>query len=165
MKKHLTILAVVLFVFSNVSAVQNKTATINIKGFYLSMSRDSVKNIYNKFQNDKIAKYISLEKENYRDIIKLDNEFSSMGNKIEIAYNDSMKAENITFQYKVAGILFQAENKTAQEFVKQIRKEYRLPEMKFIDQGFVKLWTYTNKKAGYKISIDNKKNLRLQKIK
>jgi len=136
----------------------------NIKGFYLGMERKEVKEIYDNFKKNEVAKYISIESEKYRDLIQLDNEFSSMGNKIEIAYSEDGKTEGITFQYKTVDILFDAEKLSAEEFVKKFQKEYQIEEMKFEDMGIVKSWIYTDDKLNLKISIDGSKNLRLQKV-
>lgn len=134
----------------------------NIKGFYLGMNREEVKTMYDNFNQKQIAKYISFEKENYRDLIKLANEFSSMGNKIEIAYADSLVATSITFQYTTVAVLFEYGNLDETEFVEAFKKDYNIPEMKFKDMGMVKIWSYVNTEAGYQVTIDDSKNLRLQ---
>jgi len=147
-----------------VLSAQN-TDVFKIKGFYLDMSRIEVKEIYDNLKKNEVAQYISFEKENFRDLIKLDNEFSSMGNKIEIAYEEDEKLKELTFQYKTVNILFKAEKLSAAEFVQQFKDEFGIAEMEYKDMGFVKKWSYTDKKRNIKISIDDSKNLRLQKFK
>ena len=165
MKKYIpTIVFIILILLSQSSSIYCEEA-FNIQGFYLGMNREEVKKLYDNFEQTQIAKHISLEKENYRDLIKLDNEFSSMGNKIEIAYDDSLEVINITFQYKTVAILFDYGNLEEGEFVEAFKKEYEIPEMKFEDMGMVKTWSYVNNEKKYKISIDDYKNLRLQVLK
>lgn len=141
------------------------TKMINIKGFYLGMNRSAVEGEYKKLKTSGIARYISIEHEKYRDMIKLDNEFSSMGNKIDIFYDKGGKVTGITFQYKTVNILFKAEKLSAEELVKNIEKEFKLPTMKFKDQGMFQNWTHIDSELNIKISIDSSKNLRLKKMK
>jgi hypothetical protein len=114
------------------------------------------------FQKQKVAQYISIENEKYRDMIKIDNEFSSMGNKIDIFYDESGKANSIHFQYKTANILFDAEKLTPEEFVNKFQKDHNIPNMEFKDLGIVKSWIYFDEKTGTKLSIDDYKNVKLQ---
>ena len=139
--------------------------SFQIKGFYLGMTKQEVKSIYEKFKEQKIAQHLSRESEEYRDIIKIDNEMSSMGNKIEIMYDDSLHANGITFQYKIVEILFDYGNQEAEQFVEAFTEEYNIPEMEFKDMGIIKNWHYINKELGYKILIDDGKNVRLQMLK
>jgi hypothetical protein len=162
MKKLFSTIIYAMVLLLSLSASINCEEPFDIKGFYLGMNREEVKTIYDNFKKNQIAEYVSLEQENYRDLINLDNEFSSMGNKIEVAYDDSLKATNITFQYKTVAILFDYGNLDETEFVEAFRKDYKIPEMKFEDMGMVKTWGYANTEAGYKISIDDYKNVRLQ---
>lgn len=159
----------ILFIFLSMIVVPvlsaQNTDVFKIKGFYLDMSRIEVKEIYDNLKKNEVAQYISFEKENFRDLIKLDNEFSSMGNKIEIAYEEDEKLKELTFQYKTVNILFKAEKLSAAEFVQQFKDEFGIAEMEYKDMGFVKKWSYTDKKRNIKISIDDSKNLRLQKFK
>ena len=136
-----------------------------IRGFYLGMTKQDVKGIYEKFKEQEIAEHLSMETEDYRDIIKVDNEMSSMGNKIEIMYDDSLHANSITFQYKAVEILFDYGNQEVEQFVKTFAEEYKIPEMEFKDMGMIKNWRYINKEVGYKILIDDGKNVRLQILK
>jgi len=159
----------ILFIFcvlllTSSGSVQNSDRFI-IKDFYLGMKRTEVNKIYNLLKKNEVAQYISVEKENYRDLIKLDNEFSSMGNKIEIAYDENEKVQEITFQYKTVNILFDSEKLEAKDFVKKFQEEYKIDKMEYKDMGFVKSWIYIDKELKIKISIDDYKNLRLQKIK
>jgi hypothetical protein len=55
------------------------------------------------------------------DLIQVDNEFSSMGNKIEIGYDESGKVTTIKFQYKTVDILFEASALSAEDFVARFR--------------------------------------------
>jgi len=135
---------------------------ISIKGFYLGMGKGEVKQVYEKLKTSGVAKYISIENEKYRDMIKLDNEFGSMGNKIDIFYDDNGKLIGVTFQYKTVNILFKAEKLKVEEFVTNFEKEFNLPRMKFQDMGMVKNWTHVDKNLKLKISIDDYKNLRLK---
>lgn len=137
---------------------------IKIKGFYLGMEKSEVKLVYEKLKTGKVAKYISIENEKYRDMIKLDNEFGSMGNKIDIFYSEKEKVTGITFQYKTVNVLFKAEKLSADEFVKGFEREFQLPRMSYRDMGMVKTWTHVDKNLKLKISIDNSKNLRLKNL-
>ena len=164
MKTYLITAVLFLFCiqFGFTGSVENEA--LEIKGFYLGMEKSAVQKNYQQLMNDKVAKYISIENEEYRDLIKLDNEFGSMGNKIEIEYDDSGKAKSITFQYTTVDILFEASDMEAEVLVKEIEKKYKLPEMVFEDLGMVKIWTYVNEELKYKISVDDYKNLRVQRI-
>lgn len=164
MKIYLIFVLACFFLFLSSFAETPDSEPLKMKGFSLGMDKAAVKKIYQQMEKEKVATYISIEREEYRDLIKLDNEFSSMGNKIEIEYDDKMKAKNITFQYTTVDILFEAIDMEAEVLVKLIEKKYNLPEMVFEDQGFVKIWKYINEKLKYKISVDDYKNLRLQRI-
>ena len=160
------LITVVLFLFcihyGFTDSAENEA--LEIKGFYLGMEKSAVQKNYQQFMNDKVAKNISIENGEYRDLIKLDNEFSSMGNKIEIEYDDTGKAKSITFQYTTVDILFEASDMEAEILVKEIEKKYKLPEMVFEDLGMIKIWKYVNEELKYKISVDDYKNVRLQRI-
>ena len=136
-----------------------------IKNFYLGMDRAEVQEQYALFQKNKIAEYISIEKEQYRDLIKLDNAFSSMGNLLEIGYDENEKCNDITFQYKTVNILFDAAKLDVEAFIQKLQKDYNIPEMEYHDMGVVKIWKYEDTEQGIKISVDNNKNLRLQYLK
>ncbi len=157
-------MASVITVFSfHVDAFE--TEPLKIKGFYIGMSKSQVQEVYKKLQADKIAAYISIESENYRDLIKIDNEFSSMGDKVEIFYDESMKVSGITFQYKTVNILFNSTDQSAEEFVETLVKKFELPEMEMEDMGITKIWKCQLEKQGLKISVDGSKNLRIQMLK
>ena len=162
MYKPAIITLIIFFCISLTLAQFTKPEKFKIKDFYLGMERSEVKVQYELFQKKKVAKYISIEKENYRDLIMLDNEFSSMGNKLEIAYDESLKCNGITFQYKTVDILFDAAKMEAKDFVEKFKKDYKIPKMEYKNMGFVNSWIYTDEKQGIKISIDDYKNLRLQ---
>lgn len=165
MYKCILIFIFVFFSFQSISAQSTIQKKFKVKEFYLGMDRSEVQTQYELFLKNKIAQYISIEKEKYRDIIKLDNELSSMGNKLEIGYNEKGKCNSITFQYKTVNILFNASKLDAKEFVQKFQKEYKIPKMEFKDMGFVKSWIYNDKKRGIKLTIDDSKNLRLQYLK
>jgi len=164
MKTYLITVVLFLFCIQYGFTDSGENKILEIKGFYLGMEKSAVQKNYQQLMNDKVAKYISIENEEYRDLINLDNEFSSMGNKIEIEYDETGKAKNITFQYKTVDILFEANDMDAEVLVKEIEKKYKLPEMVFEDLGMVKIWTYVNEELKYKISVDDYKNLRVQRI-
>jgi hypothetical protein len=138
---------------------------LRIQGFYLGMTPEETETIYEGFKANKTAEHISMEREDYRIQIKLDNEFSSMGNKIEVAFDDSLRANSITFQYKTVPILFDFGMLDTPEFVEKFRKTFKLGKMEFKDMGVIKNWRYENKEEGYKITIENQKNVRLQVLK
>jgi len=165
MKNGLILVILLAFFVPAVYGNTGDSEPLVIKGFYLGMSKAEVQQIFELFKENQTAKYVSIMNERFRTSIKLDNDFSSMGNKIDIFYNIKGKVNDITFQYKTVDILFEATEFTAEMFMQYISEKYELPEMKFKDQGFVKSWIYQNKKLNYKISIDNNKNLRLQNIK
>ena len=164
MKTYLTI--VILFSFFVLYGFTDspEKEQLVIKGFSLGMNKAEVKKVYEQFEKDKVAEYISIENEKYRDLIKLDHELSSMGNKIEIEYDESGKAKNITFQYKTVDILFEASNMEAEEMVKEIENKYNLSKLEYQDLGMVKTWTYINEELKYKITVDDYKNVKLQRI-
>ena len=164
MKTYLVTIVLILFCIQYGVTDSAENETLQMKGFYLGMEKSDVQKNYQQLMNDKVAKYISIEKGEYRDLIKLDNEFSSMGNKIEIEYDDTGKAKSITFQYKTVDILFEASEMEAEVLVEEIEEKYELPEMVFEDLGMVKIWKYVNEELKYKISVDDYKNVRLQRI-
>ena len=164
MKFFFTILIICVICTVTIFAGEKQEGRFEMKGFYLGMEQAEVQALYEQLQKDKTAEYISLEREKYRDMIKLDKEFSSLGNKIDIEYDDDGLAKKITFQYKTVAILFEANDLDAEGLVQKIEEEYHLPEMEFEDMGMVKTWTYINDKLNYKISVDDVKNVRLQRM-
>ena len=162
MNKSFVALFLPIFLLVNLSGSLYSDEPFDIKGFYLGMTKQDVKSIYEKFEEQEIARHLSMESEDYRDLIKIDNEMSSMGNKIEISYGDSLKANSITFQYKAVEILFDYGDLEVEKFVEAFKKEYEIPEMEFKDMGMIKNWRYFNEELGYKILIDDGKNIRLQ---
>ena len=165
MKKIIICMVVLLFTAFNGFSYISIPEPVKFKGFYIGMSKSKVQEVYKKLQADKFAEYISIESENYRDIIKIDNEFSSMGNKVEVFYNESGRVTGITFQYKTVSILFKNCSQSAEEFMEAFTKEYDLPKMEFNDMGMVKTWKCKLESEGFQISIDNSKNLRIQMLK
>ena len=153
---------ILILFLSSMFYAQEVSKPVSIKGFYLGMAKPDVESIFEDMKKKNVAERISIERENYRDLITLDNEFGSMGNKIEINYDDNGLAKSFLFQYTTVDILFTAADKTVEEFVDEFRKEYSILEMEFEDSGFVKLWKYIS--IGYQITIDNNKNLRLMRV-
>jgi len=165
MKKAFLCLVIFSLFIPTAFAVSKDSTTTTVKGFYVGMERSEVKKIYEQFKKDKIASHLNFEKENYRDLIMVDNEFSSMSNKIEVAYDENYKATGITFQYKTVPILFESGKLGAEEFVKKFVEEYKLPEMKYEDMGMFKMWSVILDTLKIKVSIDDYKNIRIQKVK
>lgn len=137
---------------------------LTVKGFHLGMDREAVKEVYDGFVRDQVAERISMESEEYRDLITVDNELSSMGNKVELAYDESGLVKGITFQHKTVDILFDAAEEGAEAFVARFCEEFGLPAMEKKDQGVIVLWALTNEAEGFKVSVDNNKNLRIQQL-
>lgn len=135
---------------------------LQIKGFYLGMPTPEVRQLYESMKANEVAPYISIETSEYRDLIMIDNEFSSMGNKIEIQYDESGAANYFKFQYKTTAILLNYDATEPSDFVAAFRKQYGIPEMKFEDMGIVKTWSYVDPDTGYKLSIDDQMNVTLQ---
>jgi len=164
MKRSVTIwLACVLFVCYAISSFNNPEP-LKLKGFYLGMDKTEVHSVYQKMKSDEMAQYISIESSEFRDLIQVDNEFSSMGNKIEIVYDESGKVTSIKFQNKTVDILFDASALSAEEFVNKFSEEYEIPEMKFNDMGMVKTWTYSDEARKFSLSIDDYKNITLKTL-
>lgn len=137
---------------------------LTVMGFHLGMDREAVQDVYQGFVEDQVAERVSMEKEDYRDLITLDNELSSMGNKVELAYDDDGAVTGITFQHKTVDILFDATAEDAEAFVARFCRDHGLPEMEKKDQGVIVVWSYTDEANGYKVSVDNSKNLRIQRL-
>jgi uncharacterized protein YuzE len=156
-------LASLIFAVSAFSYSQ-ETEHLNLKGFYLGMEKTEVQRLYQKLKSDAVAQYISMESSEYRDLIQVDNEFSSMGNKIEIGYDESGKVDYIKFQYKTVDILFEASSLSAEDFVVRFQEEHNIPEMTFQDMGMVKTWTYTDGGGKFSLSIDDYKNITLKAL-
>lgn len=135
---------------------------LKIKGFYLGMPQSEVRQLYETMKANDAAPYISIETSEYRDLITVDREFSSMGNKIEIQYGDDGKANYFKFQYKTVAVLLDYGVTEPADFVAAFREQYGIPEMEFQDMGMVKTWSYTDPEAGYKLSIDDSMNVTLQ---
>ena len=138
--------------------------SIELRGFFLGMGKADVDKVIQEFKSKAVAEYISLERAEFRDLIQVDNEFSSMGNKIELSYDTKGKVEAIKLQYKTVDILFQAGALEAEDFVKKFAADQAIPEMKFEDMGMVKTWTYSNEELGYSVSIDDYKNITLKTL-
>ena len=135
---------------------------LKIKGFYLGMSQSEVRQLYESLKANEVAQYISIETSEYRDLITVDREFSSMGNKIEVQYTESGAANYFKFQYKTVAVLLDYGVTEPGDFVAAFREQYGIPEMKFEDMGMVKTWSHTDPEAGYKLSIDDYMNVTLQ---
>ena len=132
------LIILILFV-SSIFYAQEDSKPVTIKGFYLGMAKSDVESQFEDMKNKKVAERISIERENYRDLITVDNEFGSMGNKIEINYDENGIAKSFLFQYTTVNILFTAADKSVEEFVNEFKKEYSISEMEIEDSGFVKL--------------------------
>ena len=137
---------------------------LTVKGFHLGMDRDAVQAAFQALLDANVAETVSLEREPYRDLITVENELGSMGNKVELAYNEDGVVTGLTFQHTTVDILFDAAAESAEAFVARFCGEYDLPGMERDDQGFVTLWTFKNEEGGYQVSIDNGKNLRIQRL-
>jgi hypothetical protein len=158
MKRLILVLLIGALVVIQAYSYSEDPNPLNLKGFYLGMEKNEVNELYLKIKSDQVAKYISIEPSQYRDLIKLENEFSSMGNKIELNYDENGKVVYIKFQYTTVDILFDAKALSAEEYVQKIKEEYDIPEMEFKDMGMVKTWTYSDEKRKFSLSIDDYKN-------
>ncbi len=87
MKRAFVITALVISVALSLHSQQ----PVKILDFYMGMSKEEVKDIYTRMKEVPVAQYVSIEPGRYRDQIKVDNEFSSMYNKIDILYDDNGK--------------------------------------------------------------------------
>jgi hypothetical protein len=105
-----------------------------------------------------------MENSEFRDLIQMDKEFSSMGNKIEIGYDGSGKVTDIKFQYKTVDILFEASSLEAKDFVTRFQEDLSIPEMTFQDMGMVKTWSYIDEARKFSLSIDDYKNITLKAL-
>ncbi|MBA7683143.1 hypothetical protein ES703_91501 [subsurface metagenome] len=154
MKKNTIIFLSAIFCFLKLSAEEPKSP--GLKGFYVGITKEEVKILYEKFKTNAVAQYIDIETEAYRDQIKLDN---------ESIFNPGLSKFSITFQYKTVDILFDAAQMSAEELVKKLQEKLQIPEMKFQDMGMVKSWSHTYEEVKVKLSVDNNKNIRLQALK
>jgi len=147
-----------------VRAQEGATAkpVLSIAGFYLGMERSEVELLYEKLKADGVAEFVSIESAEFRDLITLDREMSSMGNKIELQYAETGAVTYIKFQYKTVGILLDAAELEPTELVQAFCKDHGIPEMEFQDMGIVQTWSYEDTESGYQVSIDNAKNITLQ---
>jgi len=164
MKKTFILLFVSALSVCNAFSNSSDSEPLKIKGFYLGMEKTEVHKLYQKLKSDQVAEYISIESSEFRDLIQVDNEFSSMGNKIEIGYDESQKVTDIKFQYKTVDILFDASALDAEDFVNRFREEYNIPEMEFQDMGMVKTWSYSDETRKFSLSIDDYKNITLKAL-
>ncbi len=138
--------------------------SLQLGGFYLGMGKAEATEVYQDLKNRAVAQYISIERAEFRDLIQVDNEFSSMGNKIELNYDENGRVVYIKLQYKTVDILFQAGALGAEDFVAKFSTDHNIPEMKFEDLGMVKAWTYSSEEQGYSLSIDDYKNVTLKTL-
>ncbi len=164
MKKHTLFWLIfgTVFCYGFVSAFPPDS--FKLGGFFLGMGKADVDKVIQEFKSKTVAEYISLERAEFRDLIQVDNEFSSMGNKIELSYDTNGKVDTIKLQYKTVDILFQAGALSAEDFVKIFAADHNIPEMKFEDMGMVKTWTYSNVELGFSLSIDDYKNITLKTL-
>ncbi len=138
--------------------------SLRLGGFFLGMAKADVDKVYQDLKNRAVAQYISIERAEFRDLIQVDNEFSSMGNKIELNYDENGCVVYIKFQYKTVDILFQAGALSAEGLVEKFSADHNIAEMKFEDMGMVKAWTHSNEELGYSLSIDDYKNVTLKTL-
>lgn len=164
MKKLLFIIIGCTLLGFQVYSYSDDSKSLKLKGFFLGMEKSAVNQIFQKMKSEEIAKYVSIESSEYRDLIMLDNEFSSMGNKIELGYDENGKIVYIKFQYKTVDILFEAGAISAEEFVQKFVEEYNIPEMKFEDMGMVKTWSFGDEARKFSLSIDDYKNITLKML-
>ncbi len=136
---------------------------LKIRGFSLGMPKSEVHQLYEKMKAGEVAPYMSIESTEFRDLIMLDREFSSMGNKIEVQYTESGEVTYFKFQYKTVGILLDYGVSEPSEFVSAFRERYGIPDMAFENMGFVNAWNHTDPDAGYTLSIDDAMNITLQR--
>lgn len=148
----------------NIFSDTGETDPLKLKGFYLGMTKSEVQTLYQTMKSSEVAKYISIESSEFRDLIQLDNEFSSMGNKIELNYDESGKVTYIKFQYKTVAILFDAGALSAKEFVEKFSEDYGIPDMEFRDMGMVKIWSYSDETRKFSLSIDDNNNITLKTL-
>ena len=139
-------------------------AVLNVAGFYLGMERSEVGLLYEKLKSDGVAEFVAIESSEFRDLITVDQEFGSMGNKIELQYAESGEVTYIKFQYKTVAILLDHGGLEPSEFVQAFCEDHGIPAMDYQDMGFVKTWSYENADSGYKVSIDDSKNITLQRL-
>ena len=164
MKKMFIPLLVSALLVCNALSNTRDPEPLSIKGFYLGMEKTEVQTLYQKLKSDQVAQYISIESSEYRDLIQVDNEFSSMGNKIEVGYDENGNVNYLKFQYKTVDILFDARALSAEDFVNKFREEHGIPEMEFQDMGIVKTWSYSDEARKLSISIDDNKNITLKPL-
>ena len=157
-------LVVATMLGGNAKAQEDSPASqgLKIKGFYLGMPQNEVRQLYETMKAGQVAQYSSIETSDYRDLITVDSEFSSMGNKIEVQYTESRDAHYFKFQYRTVAALLDYGVTDAGEFVAAFCEQYGIPEMKFEDMGMVKIWSHADPEGGYKLSIDDNMNVTLQ---
>ena len=136
---------------------------LKIKGFFLGMSQNEVRQLYESMEANQVAEYLSIETTEFRDLILVDNEFGSMGNKIEVQYAESGEVTYLKFQYKTVAVLLDYGVTEANEFVDRFREQYGIPEMAYENMGFVSAWNIEDIDAGYKLSIDDYMNVTLER--
>lgn len=164
MKRLAVVLIGCVFFSLNVFSGSGDLEPFKLKGFFLGMDKNDVQKVFQKLKSEEVAKYISMESSDFRDLIQLDNEFSSMGNKIELNYDESGKVTYIKFQYKASAILFNAGEMSAEEFVDKFSEEFGIPEMEFKDMGMVKTWSYSDEVRKFSLTVDDYMNITLKTL-
>ncbi len=144
-----------------VSAYVQAQQSLKILDFYPGMSRDEVKVIYNKMKEVPVAQYVSLEPGQYRDQIKIDNEFGSISNKIDILYDDNAAVNSVTFQFRVTDILLEASDMDHIQLAEKLSKDLGIGGFEEVTIGTGKGLEFSD--GNLKLSIDSYKNIRLQK--
>ena len=133
---------------------------VKILDFYIGMNKEDVKALYTRMKEAPVAEYVSIEPGQYRDQIKVDNEFSSMGNKIDILYDDNGKVNSITFQYKTVDILLNASGIDPAGLAEKLTKDLGIKGFKQVPVGTGKGYEYTGGKV--KITVDSYRNIKMQ---
>lgn len=164
MKRSIILGLACLLCVSVSSSLPSSTEPLKLKGFYLGMEKTEVQMLFQKLKSEQVAQYVSIESSEFRDLIQVDNEFSSMGNKIEVGYDETGKVNYLKFQYKTVDILFEASSLNEKDFVIKFQEKYGLPEMTFEDMGMVQIWKYSDEEQKFSISIDNYKNITLKAL-
>jgi hypothetical protein len=88
MRRNSIVWLIFVIIGSYAAATAAPPETLNLRGFFLGMGKADVDKVYQECKSNAVAKYISIEKAEFRDLIQVDNEFGSMGNKIELNYDE-----------------------------------------------------------------------------
>jgi len=144
-----------------VSTLIQAQESFKILDFHLGMTKDEVKTIYNRMKEVPVAQYVSMEPGQYRDQIKIDNEFGSISNKIDILYDDNAAVNSVTFQFRVTDILLEASDMDHIQLAEKLSKDLGIGGFEEVTIGTGKGLEFSD--GNLKLSIDSYKNIRLQK--